>query len=196
MCFFGSSLFSMGLGDWRCETGNGTTINHPGGGTNMWYKKKDKTYHRLQNLQKWYFYKNNVIGYYAKFDHDTQSWKRDYYFVLNEDLGTLDTFNLEYDWGSFLNKNQLVPPNKTKWYRNSWKPIDQVLLMWILCGFPFGLFFGIPYLFIGLMYSFSKGKKGFFAFLELTGILLLGIVCLFAITAIPALIKGYLCFSY
>jgi hypothetical protein len=104
----------IGLADWSCETPNGNEINNFTGLT-LYLKGRA----RIENLDKWYFYKGHVIGMTGRYSTETS-----YFFVANEFTGKIDSFPNEAEWLNYLSNNKLTPKMWTRWYRDDWTSYD------------------------------------------------------------------------
>lgn len=94
LTFTFNSYAGIGLGDWTCKTPSGNEINNFG--DLSLYLKNGQV---LKGLNKWYFYKDNLIG---QLNNNT-------YFVLNENTFTIDSFHTKQGWDRFIERHNLKP---------------------------------------------------------------------------------------
>jgi hypothetical protein len=98
----------VGLGDWQCKTPGGNTIdNYSGNGKTLFLSNTNDS-RKIQNLEKWYFYKGFVIGK-----------QKNGYFIANEKTLKVDTFANEKAWQAVIEKYD-INPLWTRWYTTNW----------------------------------------------------------------------------
>jgi hypothetical protein len=79
----------------------------------------------VKNVDKWYYYKNHVIGKSSE-----------HYFVFNELTKELRFFSEEQEWELFLEKQFLYPQIRTRWYAGqyTWGNTAFLILFSIPCS--------------------------------------------------------------
>lgn len=102
-----ASINAMGLGDWTLVTKSGVVLHNSYGPTYIEWNGE-----RIENVGKWYYYKNNIIGI-----TNTMSWETDTtkYFILNEKSKDLYITSEISSWHLQLRKGSLNP-TITRWY--------------------------------------------------------------------------------
>ncbi|MBN2892513.1 MAG: hypothetical protein JXL97_11645 [Bacteroidales bacterium] len=101
----------MGISDWSYTTKNGSTISDsdPIPGVRLCLKKGEAK--ELYDLQKWYFYKNSIIGVYGE-------RKIHEYFIANELTGELTTYTNRKEWKKQIKQKKLKPKIWTNWHKS------------------------------------------------------------------------------
>lgn len=114
--FFQVKSNAMAWTDWKAETPGGNKISDNWGPKALIVKDS----FILSNLVEWYFYKNYVIGKYSPVE-GSLSRK---YFIYNEVVSTLDTFENRSDWTNQLHQRKLNPSVWTRWYSRDWDSLS------------------------------------------------------------------------
>jgi len=168
LLFFTASTWAYGFGlnDWCCTTPNGNTICSTPTNT------LDLGGQEISMLDKWYFYRNCIIGGYGG-----SAGGGDYvgYFVADEVSYKIYKFDDKKDWENYIEKEKLKPSIWTRWYYRDWTFYDDGVFMFLL----FGFFISFPLisLYIFLIYKaivkeqFSL-KKPYSRFVTLIAVLI------------------------
>ena len=120
-----TNSFSFGIGDWIYHTPNGSTLDDPGGGISL----NTLNHLRLQNLRKWYFYKNNIIGIS---DPASNGQSTPSFFLVDEISGKIETFNNSKIWNKRIEDAELKPKIFTYWHTSH---IRLFYILWIWYNF-------------------------------------------------------------
>ncbi|UTW64781.1 hypothetical protein KFE94_08770 [bacterium SCSIO 12643] len=133
LVFCAFSAQAIAWTDWEAETPGGNSISDNWGPKTLIVQDSFV----LQGLKEWYFYESYIIGTYGPdYDENNRS-----FFIYNEINHQLDTFNLETDWSSAINRNGLQPSIWTRWHSGNWTSISFatifisiiiVLLLWMI----------------------------------------------------------------
>jgi hypothetical protein len=131
-----SNLLGYGIGDWSHITPNGNVMGDPGSGTSLYI---NKTRQEILGINKWYFYKDKIVGKAGK-EH----------FVVDEKEGEVIFFRNRNEWLNFIQVNNLEPSIFTRWYTDNWVDGDH-LLVWLI----FLPFISVPFI---LLFLFALYK--------------------------------------
>lgn len=117
--FYLHSTYASPFSDWAYETNNGNTIGDTGGGTGL----LTNTNEELENLSRWYFYSDHIIGEYDTFIDPEYKTA---YFILNELNGELKTYTSKELFEKELQAQKLKPIFWTRWHHDHYK-ITQIV---------------------------------------------------------------------
>jgi len=105
------------LSSWLQETPFGNMIEYSGNGTySLFCENRSLENWRktgVDNIGKWYFYKENIIGNY--YSGNKINW-----FIFNEKTVEVATFINELEFKLKLEQHRLIPILWTRWYSSSW----------------------------------------------------------------------------
>jgi hypothetical protein len=117
-------LTAGGFSAWQAYTPCGTLIDNDGSGhTTISASTLMLENHSVKCAQRWYFYKNYIIGEYTINPEKTDSTSKinqTGFFVLDECNGRVCLFGDETSFASFLKAENLKPLYWTRWYDNDW----------------------------------------------------------------------------
>jgi len=117
-----------------------------------------ENHHSIHYLEKWYFYKGNIIGSFE----ESQPAK---YFILNENNCFIDSFANKVEFNNALRERKLKPLIWEKWFEDNWGFFFEGdghggLMDWF---FLRGTWLVLPSVFmlgIGIMLNKIQGKFG------------------------------------
>jgi len=121
-----NQLEASGLGDWRTQTPNGNSIEsilNP-------FTLRLQNGKELYSIDKWYFYKNHIVGIIESNKVRTEKSQKTY-FVVNEKSYAIEKFNKKSKWETHLTEHNLNPKLYTRWYSDNWDYISDLSLLLI-----------------------------------------------------------------
>jgi hypothetical protein len=139
---FSKSFAIVGLADWQFVTSKGNVFNnYQQDGISLSINNTDV---KIDNLKRWYFYNNFIIG-----EHLNESSRLEYFFVdeINSKVNFFDTFD---ESEKFKDENDLKPLIWTRW--NDEKSIDSIFVFLIN-------FFAFIFVFIYVIVFFIRFFK-------------------------------------
>ncbi len=136
------TAYSFGLADWSYTTKHGSSLSYPGN----WNTLKLKNGEHLDELSRWYFYNNHIMGEFFMPKRVLSKQQQKHYFIANELEYTIQTFDNVILWEAAIQSQNLKPKIWTRWYR-SHTSLMFIITLWAIVAFPItiALLFGFIY---------------------------------------------------